>query len=252
MTEPCWRSSSLFYLTDADAAKVVRAKFPIFLVSLSRGSWSHPGSPAPCVKLKTMRSRPSPMNASQPTSRAEHSGAQRTRSARSEIMGCALGKRHFRSWRTSIELAALYHYSVDGRRAFRGRRFRCIAEFECLLGKRDLHRRGHHGLGGARRCLRWQTERSRASRIRFAFWACLAGIWLGDATYRRLSVYGPPQLLVYWGLLRLQPSIQPLASGGVPFIAYAQISHSLEVILLGLVGAALGRLLAVKDDRPYP
>ena len=83
-----------------------------------------------------------------------------------------------------------------------------------------------------------------------AGWACLV-IWL--ATQNTVGfVSGPPRMLVYWELLRLQPSIQPMASGGEPFIAYAQISHSLEVIFLGLAGAVLGRLLGLKDDRSNP
>ena len=52
--------------------------------------------------------------------------------------------------------------------------------------------------------------------------------------------------------LRLQPYINPEASGGRPFIAYTQISHALDVILLGCLGAIIGRLLATKDERPNP
>ncbi len=81
-------------------------------------------------------------------------------------------------------------------------------------------------------------------------WACLI-IWL--ATPNTVGYWsGPPRMLVYWGLYHLQASIQPMASGAAPFIFYAQISHSLEVIFLGLAGAVVGRLLTLKDDRPNP
>ena len=53
---------------------------------------------------------------------------------------------------------------------------------------------------------------------------------------------GPPKTLLY----NLQASINPMASAGGPLIAYTQICNSLDVILLGLVGAALGHLLAAK------
>jgi hypothetical protein len=55
-----------------------------------------------------------------------------------------------------------------------------------------------------------------------------------------------PQPLLYG----FRPYINPAASGGAPFIAYVQTCYSLDVILLGLVAAALGHFVAVKDDRP--
>ena len=83
-----------------------------------------------------------------------------------------------------------------------------------------------------------------------AGWASLV-IWLAtQATVGYVS--GPPRLFVYWALHTLMPSIQPAASAGAPYTAYAQISHSLEVIALGLLGAIFGGLLALKDDRPNP
>ena len=81
-------------------------------------------------------------------------------------------------------------------------------------------------------------------------WACLV-IWLATSSTAG-SLTSPPRLLLSWGLLHLQPSIQPAASGGQLFIAYLQISHSLEVIFLGLAGAVLGRILASREDRPNP
>jgi hypothetical protein len=80
----------------------------------------------------------------------------------------------------------------------------------------------------------------------FAGGACLV-IWLSTSQTVG-SLNGPPQPL----LNRFQPFINPLASGGGAFIAFTQICHSLDVILLGLVGAALCRLLAVKNDQPGP
>jgi hypothetical protein len=59
---------------------------------------------------------------------------------------------------------------------------------------------------------------------------------------------GPPQSLLYV----LGAYINPHASGGRPLIAYTQISHSLEAILFGCLGAILGRLFAPKDDRSNP
>jgi hypothetical protein len=93
------------------------------------------------------------------------------------------------------------------------------------------------------------------SRIAWAGFATAGGaslaIWL--ATTPTVSfVNRPPLLFVTCGLYKLQPYINPTAFGGKVFIVYAQISHSLEVILLGAVRATLGRLVVVKDDRPNP
>src|SRR5262249_28609494 len=72
-------------------------------------------------------------------------------------------------------------------------------------------------------------------------------IWLStSSTIGYLN--GPPQPLLF----RFQPYINPVASGGSPYIAYTQISHSLDVVLLGCLGAIMGRLLAAKGDRPNP
>jgi hypothetical protein len=60
------------------------------------------------------------------------------------------------------------------------------------------------------------------------------------------SLNGPPRPLLY----ALQQYVNPMASSGRELIAYAQTCLSLEVVLLGLAGAVLGHLVAVKDDRP--
>ena len=75
--------------------------------------------------------------------------------------------------------------------------------------------------------------------------ACLV-IWLSTSQTVG-SLNGPPEPLLY----KFQPYIHPMAPGAKSaLIAYTQICHSLDVILLGLVGAVLGHLVAVKDDRP--
>jgi hypothetical protein len=81
-------------------------------------------------------------------------------------------------------------------------------------------------------------------------WACLILEWSPFRTEG--GVLGPPSMLVVWGFRSLQPYIQPMASGGETFLAYHRVTHSLEIILFGLVGAVLARLLAPKDDRPNP
>jgi hypothetical protein len=66
--------------------------------------------------------------------------------------------------------------------------------------------------------------------------------------------FGPidkPDLLIEWGIAGLQPYIIP-PTPGVDLRPYEQVSLSLGIILFGLVGAVLGRLLAVTDDRPNP
>jgi hypothetical protein len=66
--------------------------------------------------------------------------------------------------------------------------------------------------------------------------------------------FGPilkPILLIEWGIARLQPYIYP-AGGGRDLRPYEQVSLSLGMILFGLVGAVLCRLVTVKDERPHP
>ena len=64
---------------------------------------------------------------------------------------------------------------------------------------------------------------------------------------------GKPHLLIEWGTARLQPYIKPPPPGmGVmagDMMHYEQVSRSLGIILFGLVGAVLGRLLSAKDER---
>jgi hypothetical protein len=90
-----------------------------------------------------------------------------------------------------------------------------------------------------------RTDRGRASWAGFAIagWARLV-IWLFSSLTVG-SLNGPPQPL----LSHLQPFINPSASGGWAYIAYTQTCNSLDAILLGLAGAAIGYFVAGKDDR---
>ncbi len=61
-----------------------------------------------------------------------------------------------------------------------------------------------------------------------------------------------PGLMIEWGTALLQPYIHPLAPGTYDWVQYEQVSHSLGIILFGLVGAVIGRLVLRRDDRPNP
>jgi hypothetical protein len=99
-------------------------------------------------------------------------------------------------------------------------------------------------LAGA--CSRKEWARMPWAGFAVAGGLCLV-IWLStSSTIGYLT--GPPYPLLYG----LRPYINPEASGGSPLIAYTQISHSFDVVLLGCLGAIMGRLLAAKDERPNP
>jgi hypothetical protein len=91
-------------------------------------------------------------------------------------------------------------------------------------------------------------SREEATRMPWAGFAIAGGlrllVWLlTSSTVGHLN--GPPYPLVY----RLGPYINPEAwVGGPLLIAYTQVSHSLDVILLGCFGAVIGRFLAAKDE----
>jgi hypothetical protein len=70
--------------------------------------------------------------------------------------------------------------------------------------------------------------------------------------------FGPipwPHSLIESVLAGLQPSIMPVPPGTSPtatadlLVPYDQVAHSLGVILCGLVGAALARLVLARGDR---
>ena len=74
--------------------------------------------------------------------------------------------------------------------------------------------------------------------------------------------FGPipwPPLLIEWGIARLQPYIKPLppgvtggSAGGIFLLPYDQVSHSLGIMIFGVFGAVVGRLVAAKDVQPNP
>jgi hypothetical protein len=90
-------------------------------------------------------------------------------------------------------------------------------------------------------------SRKQEARMSWAAFAAAGGarlaIWLlTPQTVGYLN--GPPEPL----LSKFRPYINPMASGGGAYIAYTQISNSLEVMLLGLAAAVLGHLLATKGN----
>ena len=80
-----------------------------------------------------------------------------------------------------------------------------------------------------------------------AFWASATfslAIWL--STPETVGyVSGPPRLAAFWGFRQLLPYLNPTAQkGGEPYIHWVQVCNSIQVVLFGLVGAILGRLVA--------
>jgi hypothetical protein len=64
---------------------------------------------------------------------------------------------------------------------------------------------------------------------------------------------GPPVPVMTWGLRSLELHInQKVPIGQANSMNYLQVCHSLEVILVGFVGAILGRFVAAQDERPDP
>ena len=83
-------------------------------------------------------------------------------------------------------------------------------------------------------------------------WASLL-IWLSTSETIDHSMNGPPVPVMTWGLRSLELHInQTVPVGQATWMNYLQVCHSLEVILVGFVGAILGRFVAVQDDRPDP
>jgi hypothetical protein len=85
-------------------------------------------------------------------------------------------------------------------------------------------------------------------------WAYLLIDLLPDRSVGSLGA-GPipwPSLIIEWGTAQLQPFIHPLAPGTYDWAYYDQVSHSLGIILFGLIGAVIGRLVATRDDRRNP
>ena len=61
-----------------------------------------------------------------------------------------------------------------------------------------------------------------------------------------------PNLITGVGAAVLQPYIHPLAPGVFDQVQFYLVSRSLVIILFGLVGAIIARLVAPRDDRPNP
>ncbi len=57
---------------------------------------------------------------------------------------------------------------------------------------------------------------------------------------------GPPRPFLH----AFQAYINPGASGGGQYIYYTQVCNSLEIVLVGIIGAGIAHFLAAKDDGP--
>jgi hypothetical protein len=102
--------------------------------------------------------------------------------------------------------------------------------------------------------------RSRTAWIGFAVFGCTY-LLVGLLSRRDISLprgflgqeqIPDPHLLIEWGIGTIKTYINPSPRGIYGHTYYLWISHSLGVILFGLVGAVLSRLLAVTDERPNP
>lgn len=91
-------------------------------------------------------------------------------------------------------------------------------------------------------------SRKGRARMPWAGFAAAGGLYLGAWLWTSLTnigIEGPPRHVLFW----LQPYINPAASGGTPYIAFGQVSRSLEVVLVGCIGAIAGRILAPTEER---
>jgi hypothetical protein len=61
-----------------------------------------------------------------------------------------------------------------------------------------------------------------------------------------------PSLIIDMGAELLQPRIFPSAGGTYDLVQYFLVSHSLGIILLGLLGAVIGRFVASGGNQPDP
>ena len=77
-------------------------------------------------------------------------------------------------------------------------------------------------------------------------------IWLSTSETIDHSMNGPPVPVMTWGLRSLMSYFNQAPFGSTTWMNYLQICHSLEAILVGFVGAILGRFVAVQDERPDP
>jgi hypothetical protein len=100
---------------------------------------------------------------------------------------------------------------------------------------------------------------ARAAWIGFAVfgWACLLIDLLPPRASGGLG-FGPlswPPRLIEWGFARLQPYLRPVPPATAPhqyLTPYEQVGNSLGIIIFGLIGAVVARLLASTEERPNP
>ena len=72
--------------------------------------------------------------------------------------------------------------------------------------------------------------------------------------------FGPlpsPPNLIEWGIASLQPYLRPISwaqmfMSGHLLTPYEQVGHSLGIVLFASVGAVVGRILGVRDERGNP
>jgi hypothetical protein len=79
-------------------------------------------------------------------------------------------------------------------------------------------------------------------------WAYLLASRLPDLTSYNVGKLAGPCLLIEWMIALFAPHIYPPGTP-VNWPAFDQVSHSLGMILFALLGAVVGRLLAVKNGR---
>jgi len=82
-------------------------------------------------------------------------------------------------------------------------------------------------------------------------WAYLLVARLPDLNTPGAGQIHGPYLLIEWGFALLVPYIYP-PGAGFNGVEYDRIAHSLGIIFSGLVGAVVGHLLAMRDERPNP
>jgi hypothetical protein len=100
-----------------------------------------------------------------------------------------------------------------------------------------------------------QKGRARATWIGYAVfgWTYLLVVQLPPWQIGGLG-FGPidkPVLLIEWGIAKLQPYVHPTGAAS-DLMRYEQVSLSVGIIVAGLVGAVVGRLVRAQDERANP
>jgi hypothetical protein len=96
--------------------------------------------------------------------------------------------------------------------------------------------------------------KARFTALGFAVFGC-AYYWIDLLPDRGVGSLGAgpvpwPKLIIQWGAGILQPYVHPIPSSR-PFdwVQYDQVSHSLGIIVFGLFGAVVGRIVARTGER---